>query len=204
MAKDEISLGVEMERLEIEPLKIQKNVKEENPFLNLSQSHPKRSIFTRTYSPDSKCFCATQKKNISVAIDKKKHKRILKEPVLKLLQRFGQNSYVREDSHQFISKKCSLSSSINLDNLNLCALNQLRISSGANERSSESCNLWKNDISVPNQNKDAVSGKSQAGSCSQQALNPPCDITIDELASYFETMVHIPKKMSSMAEMMYI
>lgn len=42
-------------------------------------------------------------------------------------------------------------------------------------------------------------------SCSQQArMNEPCDITIDELASYFETFVHIPKKMSSMAEMMYI
>lgn len=32
----------------------------------------------------------------------------------------------------------------------------------------------------------------------------PCDVTIDELACYFETFVHIPKKMSSMAEMMYI
>ncbi|KAL5289931.1 OSER1 family protein [Megaselia abdita] len=30
------------------------------------------------------------------------------------------------------------------------------------------------------------------------------DVNIDELASYFETFVHIPKKMSSMAEMMYI
>lgn len=41
-----------------------------------------------------------------------------------------------------------------------------------------------------------------SASCSQQArLN--CDVTIDELASYFETFVHIPKKMSSMAEMMY-
>lgn len=39
-------------------------------------------------------------------------------------------------------------------------------------------------------------------SCSQQArLN--CDVTIDELASYFETFVHIPKKMSTMAETMY-
>lgn len=44
-------------------------------------------------------------------------------------------------------------------------------------------------------------------SCSHQArmsVAPPCDVTIDELASYFETFVHIPKKMSSMAEMMYI
>lgn len=43
-------------------------------------------------------------------------------------------------------------------------------------------------------------------SCSQQALmnETNCDVTIDELASYFETFVYIPKKMSSMAEMMYI
>ncbi|XP_034947425.1 uncharacterized protein [Chelonus insularis] len=43
--------------------------------------------------------------------------------------------------------------------------------------------------------------------CSVQArMSPPssCDITIDELASYFEEYVHIPKKMSHMAEMMYI
>ncbi|KAH8287836.1 hypothetical protein KR018_001860 [Drosophila ironensis] len=45
--------------------------------------------------------------------------------------------------------------------------------------------------------------------CSQQAsynsTNPGnCDdVTIGELASYFDTIVHIPKKMSSMAEMMY-
>ncbi|XP_030384389.1 uncharacterized protein LOC115631703 [Scaptodrosophila lebanonensis] len=44
--------------------------------------------------------------------------------------------------------------------------------------------------------------------CSQQASNTASancdDVTIDELASYFDTMVHIPRKMSSMAEMMYI
>lgn len=39
-------------------------------------------------------------------------------------------------------------------------------------------------------------------SCSQQALLN-CDVTIDELASYFETFVHIPRKMSSIAETMY-
>lgn len=48
-------------------------------------------------------------------------------------------------------------------------------------------------------------------SCSQEASNKSTtnprncdDVTIGELASYFDTMVHIPKKMSSMAEMMYI
>lgn len=41
--------------------------------------------------------------------------------------------------------------------------------------------------------------------CSQQArINVGCDITIDELAGYFETFVHIPKKMSQMAAEMYM
>ncbi|XP_025836809.1 uncharacterized protein LOC108732460 [Agrilus planipennis] len=46
-----------------------------------------------------------------------------------------------------------------------------------------------------------------SNTCAHQArlnMSPPCDVSIDELASYFETFVHIPKKMSVMAEMMYI
>uniref|UniRef100_A0A182Q6C2 Oxidative stress-responsive serine-rich protein 1 n=1 Tax=Anopheles farauti TaxID=69004 RepID=A0A182Q6C2_9DIPT len=52
----------------------------------------------------------------------------------------------------------------------------------------------------------AAPSTSSVASCSQQArLNAmPCDVTIDEMASYFETLVYIPKKMSTMAEMMYI
>lgn len=51
-------------------------------------------------------------------------------------------------------------------------------------------------------------GSSSGGqSCSQQArmsATGSCDdVTIDELASYFDVFVHIPKKMSHMAEMMY-
>lgn len=41
--------------------------------------------------------------------------------------------------------------------------------------------------------------------CAVQARNPsPDDTNIEELASYFDLFVHIPKKMSVMAEMMYI
>ena len=39
--------------------------------------------------------------------------------------------------------------------------------------------------------------------CATQARLDPDDLTMDELACYFEDFVHIPKKMSSMAEMMY-
>ncbi|XP_058809533.1 uncharacterized protein LOC131674710 [Phymastichus coffea] len=50
------------------------------------------------------------------------------------------------------------------------------------------------------------SSSNNGHTCSVQARlsPPPCDVTIDELASYFEEFVHIPKKMSHMAEMMYI
>lgn len=62
--------------------------------------------------------------------------------------------------------------------------------------------------SPSNSSSPTASSASSSASCSTQArLNGssmPCDITIDEMASYFETLVHIPKKMSSMAEMMYI
>lgn len=57
-----------------------------------------------------------------------------------------------------------------------------------------------------NSNSNSSNNSSKTSSCSQQARmnSSNCDVTIDELASYFETFVHIPKKMSSMAEMMYI
>jgi len=40
-------------------------------------------------------------------------------------------------------------------------------------------------------------------SCAQQALMTPDDLTVEELACYLEDFVYIPRKMSSMAEMMY-
>ncbi|XP_020286432.1 uncharacterized protein LOC109856031 isoform X2 [Pseudomyrmex gracilis] len=47
---------------------------------------------------------------------------------------------------------------------------------------------------------------SSSNTCSIQArISPPSssDVTIGELAAYFEEFVHIPRKMSPMAEMMY-
>lgn len=56
--------------------------------------------------------------------------------------------------------------------------------------------------------KSSPNRGTQGQTCSQQALmSTPTncdDVTIDELASYFDVFVHIPKKMSHMAEMMYI
>lgn len=62
----------------------------------------------------------------------------------------------------------------------------------------------------PSPEISAANKRENSSSCSVQARmesNAPvdCDDTsIEELASYFDLFVHIPKKMSSMAEMMYI
>lgn len=50
-------------------------------------------------------------------------------------------------------------------------------------------------------NADIQAAAGQDLSCSQQARLD--DMTVNELAGYFEDFVHIPKKMSTMAEMMY-
>ncbi|CAD6997058.1 unnamed protein product [Ceratitis capitata] len=74
----------------------------------------------------------------------------------------------------------------------------------------------QNDIqsTSPDRNTGSGARSTTSTSCSQQAGNSATavhnsngngdDVTIDELACYFDTFVHIPKKMSTMAEMMYI
>lgn len=59
---------------------------------------------------------------------------------------------------------------------------------------------------TPSDTASSSTQSSNSNTCSVQARisAPSCDVTIDELASYFEEFVHIPKKMSHMAEMMYI
>lgn len=211
MAKEDL-LPVEMGKLEIEPSKTSKLVKEDNPFINKSQQ--KMCYTSRNHTPHPKCSCSLQKSHNHVTICKKKNAKIIKDPVLKILQSHSNDPNAKEEGHS-VSRKfhCSPPKSLNSEILNLCALvdncNQLRISSHVKKQNSVVSEAstknewWKNDVSHTRPRKSGHE-KSQAGSCSQQALNPPCDVTIDELASYFETLVHIPKKMSSMAEMMYI
>ncbi|XP_072947460.1 uncharacterized protein [Epargyreus clarus] len=205
MAKEDILLRVEMGKLEIEPSKVNKNIK----FINLPQQ--KKFISTKNFQ-NNKCACVSLKKNKNMSICKKKH-RILKDPKLKLPQTYCKNDY------QFTGKEVTPPASnqdLNSESLSLRTLvdncNQLSISTDGNNRTNtstqpnETTEWWRCYVlnNKQQQTKDFHSEKGQSSSCSQQALNPPCDVTIDELASYFETLVHIPKKMSSMAEMMYI
>ncbi|XP_037960743.1 uncharacterized protein LOC119689887 [Teleopsis dalmanni] len=70
----------------------------------------------------------------------------------------------------------------------------------------------KHIVSINSITTRTTSPSRASTSCSQQAGNGANttgstaidDVTVDELASYFDTFVHIPKKMSQMAEMMYI
>uniref|UniRef100_A0A182JJC3 Uncharacterized protein n=1 Tax=Anopheles atroparvus TaxID=41427 RepID=A0A182JJC3_ANOAO len=77
------------------------------------------------------------------------------------------------------------------------------LSPGSSSSSANPSAVGSNGLAV---SATAAAATSASASCSQQArLNiMPCDVTIDEMASYFETLVYIPKKMSTMAEMMYI
>ncbi|XP_068618523.1 uncharacterized protein [Battus philenor] len=209
MTGEEVSLRAEMGRLEIEPIKTNKQTKDENPFTLLSQQ--KKWHVLKSCPQNYKCTCFAHKNNKIIAICKKKHNRILREPVLKLLKHFEKHKLQSDQRlHQ-----CELRvSKFNSDNLSLNALvdncNQLCISSDSDQHNivkkeaNDEATWWKNNVSSDRLGKDSNLELSHMASCSQQALNPPCDVTIDELASYFETLVHIPKKMSSMAEMMYI
>ncbi|CAH0584286.1 unnamed protein product [Chrysodeixis includens] len=211
MEKEDIILGMEMGRLEIEPIKVHKTKNNDNPFLSLLQ---KRSIIKSTLQPkESKCTCSLQKKVKHSGVYKKKHSKILKEPVLKILKNCGNSIVLDSEDDQKPTIK-PISNIVRCDPLSLCTLvdncNQLKISSSTNVQhlecagGSDDRRWWKNEASCSQESKEPKPQSSRSGSCSQQALNPPCDVTIDELASYFETLVHIPKKMSSMAEMMYI
>lgn len=208
MAKEDLLLQEEMGRLEIEPMKVIKT-NNENPF----NIQTKRGLHIKSHVQNASCACTSQKKIKNAGICKKKTNKILKEPVLEIIKSCVNHSTA--DKSECQPECSSIPENVNIDSLNLCTLvktcNQLKISSDSKDQSAAtmSSNVnkwWKNagsSVSHSRDNRDVVQ-HSQTGSCSQQALNPPCDVTIDELASYFETLVHIPKKMSSMAEMMYI
>ncbi|KOB76131.1 Uncharacterized protein OBRU01_06231 [Operophtera brumata] len=186
MAKEDLLLQEEMGRLEIEPIQVIKS-SNENPFNNKT----KRGLRIRPHVQNPSCVCTSQKKNKNAGICKKKNNKILKEPVLQIIKSCVNNSTV--DKAECQPECSSTSENVNIDSLNLCTLvntcNQLKISSDSKEQSaastSSNVNKWWKDggrrTSHSRDNRNVVQ-HSQTGSCSQQALNPPCDVTIDELA----------------------
>uniref|UniRef100_A0A7G3AK98 Oxidative stress-responsive serine-rich protein 1 n=1 Tax=Lutzomyia longipalpis TaxID=7200 RepID=A0A7G3AK98_LUTLO len=149
-------------------------------------------------------------------------KRILREPILKTVcrcihERYTPNKKPKDVADSQIDmqdlKKCFDLSRLLPENLlesdekatRRRELNQRRLKRRASQ-SEDDTNQELFDVS-PHSNLCVPRLPANGSSCSQQArihvVAATCDVTIDELASYFETFVHIPKKMSSMAEMMY-
>lgn len=141
---------------------------------------------------------------------KSKRKSILRDPILK---------YLNECTHK---NNCLTQSRItnDIDEDEDCENDEIsnlvkELTSDYDNIPSDYSNLSlepkENQLDIEVTTNEQMSGSSTTHhtSCSTQArINVnnivECDISIDELASYFENFVHIPKKMSSMAEMMYI
>ncbi|CAH1165847.1 unnamed protein product [Phyllotreta striolata] len=198
MSREDANLLDSLEKLELDVntlFKSKTGHNESNPFVRRKRSKSLSSLTSARKVKTSPCPPAK-------CPDKKK--RILREPILKYPKHFGKPWKIGNHGYLFggkFSNTKDFKSLIRSYEL-LCLRDKKSPPTGdAVEKSSftqsRSINADKCESSVPR----------CVETCSNQArlnAHPPCDITMDELASYFETFVHIPKKMSSMAEMMYI
>ncbi|KAB0796159.1 hypothetical protein PPYR_10220 [Photinus pyralis] len=203
MSQEDLNLSVTLEKLQIEAEKKKTMVQPDtNPFLRRRRSKSLSSI--SLFGPSCNCSKKSPlllKQDVSF---KRSHKKIIREPVLKLITKcyhskpatniddkkvFGQSSKSTGKDFRAIVDACQ---QLNLANVN-DGVQNYSLKSFQEARPDQSRSPQKSESSV-------------STTCSHQArmtVTPSCDVTIDELASYFETFVHIPKKMSSMAEMMY-
>ncbi|XP_056640656.1 uncharacterized protein LOC130447712 [Diorhabda sublineata] len=199
MLPEDVNLLSSLEKLELDIKANRKSIDcpKPNPFMKRRRTKSLSSI-----NFGSKCTCNNSSPpNVKQTTSfKRTNKKILRDPVLKFFKcsqkvhnqkrekQFGEMLNNADDFKSIING-CEL---LSIDN----QVNSTKYSSPSFLMAQTQNNVQKTENQNPN-----------LGSCSHQArmnVNPPCDITIDELASYFETFVHIPKKMSSMAEMMYI
>jgi len=160
---------------------------------------------------------------------RKRHEFILKQPMLKTFARclhhcqketknvmpgnesnlIEKHSNVAEPSYDATKGNWSLRHDFDVDfkSLNLSEHEPCSSTSDLHKSYSFRYPQSERKLLLRNQESPSSTPNQQNVSCSQQAMwNPSTngDVTTDELACYFETIVHIPKKMSTMAEMMYI
>lgn len=186
MDEADLKLSTCLQRLELERPKQQHKETHGNPFRRRSKS---LSSITNPGAPV--CHCLSKGNVKKTTSFKRNTRKILQDPVLNIVKFKGHHRKAKDNDKLF--GQCSRSREKDFKKL-VNACKELTLDGGS---------LPKHQSPV----KGLRSLASGAASCSHQArlnVNPPCDVTIDELASYFETSVHIPKKMSSMAEMMYI
>lgn len=223
MTQEESGLSSSLQKLELECCEVNRksisqneNIAEsQNPFIRRRRSKSLSSI-----NFGKRCTCNQNHKSVrggkSVNTVKRLQngRKILHDPVLKFThhkcKRVGESS---ESSKNSVKPKIKLFGQFSSHQEHtfrsiIDAWQQLSLA-GSNdaEKSQQSTSSFSSAQLFDNATKNTHSEASVSSSCSHQArigISQPCDVTIDELASYFETFVHIPKKMSSMAEMMYI
>lgn len=214
MSKEDASLTNNLQNLELEPAgsaKTMKTSEELNPFRRKrSKSLSSVNIFGTTCNCNKKQLFRL--KNTTSFKRQSNSKRILREPMLKVIKcsKCQDGTTEHEKCKRGKSSKLFGDASDNPDQDFRSIIDACKQLSLANANDGVENYLLPSFQSVRsvrrNQNTRSESSSS-VSSCSHQArmsAPTPCDVTIDELASYFETFVHIPKKMSSMAEMMYI
>lgn len=215
MSKEDSNLLACLEKLELEAgsscKKIKSTIDLPNPFMKRKRSKSLSSV--NLFGSSCNCEKKTSLKVKRTVSFKRTaaNKKLLREPILKLLDDCARcNSLKNDVGKKDISKyklfgQCCLYEEQDFRSIvNACEqLSLANANDGVQDYSYPSFKCARTQKSDSSQKCDSSSVNT---TCSHQArMNAPttCDVTIDELASYFETFVHIPKKMSSMAEMMY-
>lgn len=231
---DDLNLPASLQRLEITSERPESSSKfeENNPFSVLSLSEDQPECFLENLSLKAICSkgnCQCNKKKDQKEEDevmrklKRTQKRavlrrsrlsnvLLRAPVLKLGDMKQPNPVLSSDKSKSPSENHSTTGDLQYTNV-------LR-----DDRSEETTNPGATKALLrapvlrvdPQQNLSLIQPITRSSTeesttqrppsmCAVQARNPsPDDTNIEELASYFDLFVHIPKKMSVMAEMMYI
>ncbi|KAL3275543.1 hypothetical protein HHI36_020302 [Cryptolaemus montrouzieri] len=205
MSEEDLNLSNNMKKLEIENISNKIKATEQqvfNPFMRRRS----KSLSSINFGA---CDCSKNVQSIKHTTSfKRTNRKILRDPILKYVRCFHNSDVKLAKCKSYTSKRKDRlfgHGSHNDQDFKtiLDGCEQLNISRCDYKRYSSPSFLCARSQTNVVQRSDSSVGTS----CSTQArmnMAPPCDVTIDELASYFETLVHIPKKMSSMAEMMYI
>lgn len=214
MSKEDTILSNNLQKLEIKEegmMKSNPDSEVSNPFFRRKRSKSLSSVNIF----GSKCSCVKKQINRVKNSTTFKHtnggKKILREPILKLISSCSKCDVkkIRKPKKCKLFGQCGSSDQDFRSIIDACQqLSLANANDGVQDYllpSFQSIRLLEN---ISNSRQQSTENSNvNSSTCSQQARmsrSPPCDVTIDELASYFETFVHIPKKMSSMAEMMYI
>jgi len=200
MEETDSKLSTSLQQLALERHKLKRPESDSNPFRQRS-----KSLSSITNLASNRCECPKKEPKVKKTTSFKRNPRkILRDPILKVIKFKGTHRNAKATEKLF--GQCSKYAEKDFKSL-INACEQLTLDRSNSRSQNFSTDSFQTARTSPITGNNARLDLNSLASCSHQArinANPPCDVTIDELASYFETSVHIPKKMSSMAEMMYI